>query len=180
MPAPHQAKPPRTWSPWRLAGALAIAAPSLAWGQDTGTDAIDRGAPVVVETVITIDAPPAEVWRALTDVARWPEWNEFIDSATLDGPLAVGSTIAWTVGDMDIRSRLTRVEPGRGLDWEGTDGVTRGLHSWRLVPEGEGTRLLNAESISGGPANEQPEASTARLTQFLNAWNERLKAEVEN
>ena len=176
-----QAIHPRTLSLQLLAGTLAVAvvAPGLALGQDARADVIDRSAPVVVETSITIDAPPAEVWRVLTDVARWPEWNEYIGSATLEGPLAAGSTIMWTVGAMNIRSRLTAVDPERGLDWDGLDGDTRGLHSWRLVPEGEGTRVTNVESLSGGSADAEPEAITEQLTLFLDAWNEQIKAEVE-
>lgn len=176
----HAAQP-RTQPLRLLAGTLAVAlaAPGLALGQDTGAEVIDRNAPVVVKTAITIDAPPAEVWRVLADVARWPEWNELIGSATLEGPLTAGSTIAWTVGDMDIRSRLVAVDVEQGLDWDGLDGDTRGLHSWRLVAEGEGTRVTNVESLSGGSADAQPGAVTEQLTQFLNAWNEQLKVEVE-
>lgn len=176
-----QAIHPRTLSLQLLAGTLAVAvvAPGLALGQDARADVIDRSAPVVVETSITIDAPPAEVWGVLTDVARWPEWNEYIRSATLEGPLETGSTIMWTVGAMNIRSRLTAVDPERGLDWDGLDGDTRGLHSWRLVPEGEGTRVTNVESLSGGSADAEPEAITEQLTLFLDAWNEQIKAEVE-
>lgn len=148
-------------------------------GQDAGADVIGRGAPVVVETAITIDAPPAEVWRVLTDIRRWLEWNELIASAALEGLLETGSTIAWTMGAMDICSCLTTVDPGRGLGWDGLDGDTRGLHSRHLVAEGQGTRMTNVESLSGGTADEQPEAFTEQLTRFLNAWNERLKAEVE-
>lgn len=167
---------------WLHAGTLAVVltAPGLALGQDAGADVIDHGAPVVVETAITINASPAEVWGVLTGIARWPEWNGHIGSATLEGPLAANSTIAWTVGDMDIRSRLTAVELEGGLDWDGLDGDTRGLHSWRLMPEGEGTRVTNVESLSGGAANAQPEAVAEQLTLFLNAWNEQLKAEVED
>src|ERR671917_241599 len=38
------------------------------------------------------DATTAMVWELWEDPARWPDWNEDIASAELDGQLAVGAT----------------------------------------------------------------------------------------
>ena len=36
---------------------------------------------------------PEAIWRAWTDVARWPEWNTDIDRVELAAPFAAGGTI---------------------------------------------------------------------------------------
>ena len=38
----------------------------------------------------TIHASPEMLWRLLSDVDGWVDWNDGIESISLDGPLAVG------------------------------------------------------------------------------------------
>ena len=141
---------------------------------------IDRTAPVVVETQIEISASPCAVWAVLIDASSWPKWNGRIDTAELRGPPVVGSVIHWTTSGMTIESRLTTVKPERALDWDGSDGATRGLHSWRLQAFGARTIVTNSESMTGGFASENPAEMTRMLQAFLEAWNQLLKARVES
>ena len=140
---------------------------------------IDATAPVLVEVGIHIDAPPAAVWAAMADVGRWPAWNDRIDDAELRGPFAEGSVIHWRTTGMEIDSTLVCVEEPRRIQWDGTVGGIRGLHDWELRPDGNGTAVRIAESMSGGAASEDPEAMTSQLRSMLQTWGERLKAHVE-
>ncbi|TDC85894.1 SRPBCC domain-containing protein [Actinomadura sp. 7K507] len=102
--------------------------------------------------------PPRKVWRALTEpelLARWLMPNDFkavtghrftfatkpIPNAGFDG------TIACQVLDID-EERLLRISWGGG----GLDTTV----TWRLVPEGHGTRLFieHAGFDLDDPANE--------------------------
>jgi uncharacterized protein YndB with AHSA1/START domain len=38
-------------------------------------------------------AEPAAVWELWSDPGRWPDWNEQIERAELDGELAAGATV---------------------------------------------------------------------------------------
>ena len=50
---------------------------------------VDRAAPVIVAEEIAVAAPPARIWDVLSDIDRWPARNPDIDTAVLDGPVAV-------------------------------------------------------------------------------------------
>lgn len=157
---------------------------ALASGTTPVPDAIDRTAPVVIETVVDIAAPPEAVWRVLVDVDRWPRWNTLIASAMLNGPLSPGSVIHWhtteKAGSLEIRSRLTRTDPASALDWAGLGGETLGLHSWRLVATSGGTRVYNTESFRGGLADTDTAALQSVGETVLLQWNASLKQEVEH
>jgi uncharacterized protein YndB with AHSA1/START domain len=88
--------------------------------------------------------PPAKVWRALTEpdlLARWMMPNDFKPVAghrftfTAKPIPAIGfdGTIACQVLDIEERSLLRISWAGGGLDTTVT---------WRLVPEGRGTRVF--------------------------------------
>lgn len=141
---------------------------------------IDRKAPVVVETSIEIEAAPADVWRVLTEVARWPEWHEGIASAKLGGALAEGSTIDWQIAGQEAHATITRVAPASAFDWEGTGGEMRGMHSWQLEPSGRGTRLSNSESVEDGFASTDSATMRQMLFDVLQTWNSRLKTRAES
>ncbi len=137
---------------------------------------VDKSAPVNCRAETAIAAAPEAVWAALAGVAEWPEWNNEILAARLDGPLEVGSTVHWQAGGMDIQSRLVRVDPCRQLIWNGTHGA---VHVWTLSGEEEKTTVTNEESISEGPALDAADAVTAQLQAFLVRWNMLLKTRAE-
>lgn len=82
-----------------------------------------------------LEHPPATVWRALTDpelLARW--W------APGDMRPEVGHRFTLDMGGWGhVPCEILEVEPERLLVFTFTEDWTL---SWRLVPEGSGTRLL--------------------------------------
>jgi len=81
------------------------------------------------DIITDIAAPADRVWATLTDVNRWPEWTESMQSVRHleHGPLRVGSLVeirqpgfpkvVWTVTDL---------AEGRSFTWEARNA---GLHS---------------------------------------------------
>lgn len=134
---------------------------------------IDPAARTVAYSMLEIEAPPSEVWAALVDVDRWTEWLPF-ERARLDGPLAAGSVIRWSVTGAPIDSRLVLVEPERRLVWNGTDGA---VHVWELVPTDQRTLLHNNESIDDWQQNTS-ESSSEDLEMTLRGWNQLLAQRV--
>jgi hypothetical protein len=73
--------------------------------------------PPIAATTIEIDAPIDQVWRVMTDAARYPEWNPFVVSLVPDGgELAVGKRIELAVrwgrgGGTQTIEVVSRLEP---------------------------------------------------------------------
>ncbi|MCW2580141.1 MAG: Polyketide cyclase/dehydrase [Blastococcus sp.] len=108
-----------------------------------------------IEHTIDIQAPPAAVWRLLTDVDRYEDWNPFIPR--LSGRLAPGERLTITVRPgartMTFRPTVLAVEDGTLLRWRGRlglPGLFDGEHEFRLEPTADGgTRFIQRETFSG-------------------------------
>ena len=98
-----------------------------------------------IEESVEIAAPPERVWAVMSDVDRWPEWTESVDTAQRGeaGPLVVGSTATLKQPKL-AKSRwvVTDAAPDRGFVWVSkSPGVTSvGGHRLEALPDG-GTRV---------------------------------------
>lgn len=80
-------------------------------------------------------AEPAAVWELWSNPGRWPEWNEQVVSADLDGELRVGAEarVRFRRGGT-VRSTVTALEPERLLVDEARFPGARLGHERRLDP----------------------------------------------
>lgn len=89
---------------------------------------------------ISIAASPAEVWRVLADVERWPQWTKSVKSVQrLDqSPLAVGSQVR--IEQPKLRPAIWTVtvwKPEKSFTWVSKSGVTvTGVHEIIPTPNG--------------------------------------------
>jgi len=113
---------------------------------------VDRHAPVQTIVQVTIKAPPAVVWRALSDVSHWPTWQPDIQTAAIVLPPAAGVPFVWTTSGGTIHSNVVLYEPEHRLSWVGHMLIFRAIHVWELtsVVHGE-TTVTTTESLSGWP-----------------------------
>ena len=105
------------------------------------------------EVSINVQASPAAVWAATTDVESWPQWTPSVTSARRldEGPFRLGSqarvkqpklaTMTWTVTELDPERSFTWVARSPGLE------VT-GVHAVQPLSNG-GARLTLGVSASG-------------------------------
>lgn len=115
----------------------------------------------LVKTEALIPAPPEKVWVVLSDFNRYAEWNPLNTAAKGEGRL--GAKISMTIFNplqpdkpLKMPMRITAFEPGKYLEWVGSvPFIFRGEHSFRLSPEGGGTRLVHCEELSGLMARNQ-------------------------
>jgi hypothetical protein len=139
----------------------------------------------LIETAISIQAPPAIVWQVLTDFPRYPAWNPFIPS--LEGEAKAGTRLRVRIAPpggraMTFRPKLLAVEPRRELRWLGhllVPGLFDGEHLFRLEPEAEGCTLHQSERFSGLLLALLGKGMFEATRGGFEAMNAALKAEAE-
>jgi hypothetical protein len=136
-----------------------------------------------VSATIQIDAPPATVWAALTDLTAYPQWNPVFPEAT--GQLAVGSRLTLKVIQANGRSMIVKptilaADPDTELRWSaGLPGIIGGEHTFTLTPAEGGTRLVQSETFRGILVPLSGKTITAARTSYQ-TLNEALKKYVES
>lgn len=97
---------------------------------------------------IEVDAPPEEVWDALTDPARLREW--FANDVDFDARPGGAGTFRWHDGSVR-HARVERVDEARELEfvwWDDERGES--VVSISLADCDEGTRVTVVESPAAG------------------------------
>lgn len=164
------------------AATAAVATPATG-----GRKIVTVPAQIVVESGVTIDAPPQRVWEIFAAIDRWPLWNPVCVAA---GHVAGrrwtrGASIRMTLRKgplhFTVRARLITAEPGRRVVWLGRVFGLQAIHTFTLEETGRGTRVTSNESFSG------PLLPVARATGFptrvgemIDTWLDALKREAES
>lgn len=108
------------------------------------------------EHAVEADVAAEAIWEIWTDVERWGDWNSDIESVAIDGPFAVGSTIAMTPrGGEPVALRIVEARPGELFVDEAEFGgaVIRTAHRIELLDD-DRIRIVYSTEI-GGPAAEK-------------------------
>lgn len=139
-----------------------------------------------LETQITIDASPDQVWTVLMDFEQYHEWNPFLIS--VKGRAVVGTQLDNEIRmsekkTMSFQPEVLVAETQKEFRWIGktfVKGLFDGEHYFKLEPNANGsTTLIHGENFTGlltGPIMKMIEKDTRG--GFL-AMNEALKNRVE-
>ena len=136
-------------------------------------------------TEIDIEAPPEAVWRILTDLERYSEWNPFVVSSS--GTVAVGEPLTNRLQPAGGKPRtfkptVTIVDPPRTFEWLGHlgfPGIFDGRHRFELIATPTGTRLTQVEHFSGLLVRFIRRSLDDDTAAGFNAMNSALKARAE-
>jgi len=94
---------------------------------------------------VVVDTPPDKLWRAITDLRRWPEWDAGLEAIELQGELAPGGryTLKPRGGPAVSMSVEAMERPGRFVDLTHLPLATmRGTHEFRAEPGGTRIRMI--------------------------------------
>jgi hypothetical protein len=139
-----------------------------------------------IETTIDINAPIEEVWRILTDLPHYGEWNPLVVRAA--GPLTVGKRLAVAVqlpgrGPMSFTPILVALVPQQEFRWLGTfvvPGLFTGEHSFRLISQSHGTTLfIHSERFTGILPPLMGGQWYERVRQGFESMNQAMKERAE-
>lgn len=104
------------------------------------------------EATAVINAAPEQVWRVLTDIAAWPDWNSGVTK--VDGRLTLGEKLSITVEANPRRTFpvkvVTLTAPERIVFRGGMPlGLFTGERTYTLQSDGSGTRFTMREQYTG-------------------------------
>lgn len=85
-----------------------------------------------------IAAPPAQVWRAITEPELFEKWWVAGDVAPIEGHKFTLDMPGWG----SVPCTVLKVEPEALFSCTFAEGSLDSTLTWKLVPEGRGTRLL--------------------------------------
>lgn len=129
----------------------------------------------------TIAAPPAKVWKVLTDASKYTTWNSTITK--LDGTIAMGGKLALVSKDAPDKTfdlAVTTFEPAKRMVWEDGGSMFLGVRNFTLIPSADGnsTTFVMSETFSGGMLG-MIEGSLPDFTKSFDAFATDLKAASE-
>ena len=109
------------------------------------------------ERSVETNASPQAVWRVWSDTSTWPEWNPDVQSITLDGPFATGTSGTMKTKQGTRQVQLTEVLPGRSFRLETTViPLTRFAFACRVAAGPAGNTTISQGIRVGGPAGKSP------------------------
>jgi hypothetical protein len=132
-------------------------------------------------TAIDIEAEPETVWRHLTDLTGYAEWNPFITRAS--GDAEPGSRLELRMEPpggraVTVRPRVTKVFPGTALEWVGhlgVPGIFDARHRFDLFPTDAGTHLVQHETFTGVLVRPLRRSLDTRTRAGFEAMNDALR-----
>jgi nitroreductase/uncharacterized protein YndB with AHSA1/START domain len=110
---------------------------------------------------VDIDATPAAVWRAVTDIDLPARFSEEFQGASWEtdedphlGATFVGRNQHPAIGSWEVRCFVIAFEPERAFGWRTAEAADDAGASWRfdLEPNGGNTRLKFSVMIGPGPS----------------------------
>ena len=154
-----------------------------------------------VEARIWIDAPPARVWKLVSDIELMPAMSselrsvEWLDGA--NGPAAgarfAGRSSHEALGEWESTSQVTEFEPERAFGWAvGDPADPAALWRFLLEPKDGGTELAEWVQMGPGPSglslaigampDKEQKIVFVRMREFernMTATLEQIKARAE-
>jgi len=128
---------------------------------------------------ISIDANIDKVWRILTAIEHWPQWQKSVSKASVKSNLKAGTVFHWTSGGMPIKSTIEKFEAPERIVWTGKALGTRARHTWLLTEDGGSTTVETTENMEGWLVSLVALFDKSFLENTLTAVLNDLKAAAE-
>lgn len=145
----------------------------------TVSESINRKAPVKTYQEITINAPAQKIYRIMSDIDHWEDWQSDIKDPKLNGPFRKGSSFDWKSGGLTIHSTLHTVLPGHKIGWSGKAFGAFAIHNWSFIENEGKTTVKVEESMEGWLVSILSKTFQNGLENSLQIWLKNLKGKAE-
>jgi uncharacterized protein YndB with AHSA1/START domain len=96
-----------------------------------------------------INARAEMIWKTLSDIKNWHQWNEDIASVRLS-TIEVGEEFQWKLSGQKITSIFRKIQKEELLTWTSTMNGKKVINVWRLEPtDGNQTIVTIEQSMEG-------------------------------
>ena len=140
--------------------------------------AAKEGSLITIEASDVIHSEIKEIWKLMSEVNRWPEWNKTISFAQLDGVFVKGTSFRWTSG-VNIRSTLEDVIINKRIVWSTKSVGVKTVQSWEFKKTDEGVLVFVSQSAEWWLTKIASQAVTKKLHKNLNEFLFSLKHAAE-
>ena len=135
-----------------------------------------RTAAVFAHNELLIKTDCHRVWTRLLDITDWPNWFVLTKDVQVDGSdktVKHDTLIRLKIFGTPITSRIDEYVPDSRLSWfpQGLDETAPShYHTWRLVPESNGCRVLTEETGIGPNDIKAPESNSRLVHRAHDLW----------
>lgn len=136
---------------------------------------IDLNAPVNCITEIIIDTDLQTVWKRISTIDDWENWQTDLKNVKLYGALKPGTVFIWTSSHIKIKSKLHTVSAPNVLGWTGKAFGCKAIHNWLLIEENGSVRVRIEQSLDGFLATIFKRIIAKIFTRKSNRWLKKLK-----
>lgn len=110
---------------------------------------INKNAPVKSMNQIEIDAPIDTVWKILTNIRSWADWQKAVSETEVHGGIKEGTQFNWKAGGLSFKSTIHTVKSKSMFGWTGTTFGASAIHNWTFVEINGKTMVKVEESLQG-------------------------------
>jgi hypothetical protein len=110
----------------------------------------NQKAPVFCKDQIEIKASLDKVWKALTQIKKWQEWQPEIQKIDVPDILGENITFRWKANGFNITSTIHTLNKSKMLlGWTGKTIGTSAVHNWRIQNGKNSVTVFVEESLAG-------------------------------
>lgn len=110
---------------------------------------INLKAPVISKQSVEINAPVEKVWKILTGINEWENWQSQVTHAEIIGQPKEGAFFIWYAKGLTFKSQIHTCMPFQKFGWTGKTVGANAIHNWNLVDNEKNTTVFVEESLQG-------------------------------
>ena len=110
---------------------------------------VNENSPVKARSKIEINAPIDSVWKILTDIHNWTNWQKAVTKTVVHGEIREGTHFDWKAGGLSFKSKIHTSIPESMFGWTGTTLGTMAVHNWFFEARDTKTFVKVEESLEG-------------------------------